>query len=172
MTLLEKKVDAIARSMLANDFTDRNAAMAELAELMKKPGNCAEGAEKVARNLLFELGMPEHVLGHRYLVKALCMVIEDENQIKAVTKSLYPTVAKAYGTTGSRVERAIRHGIELIWDRGDCELLQQHFGYTISDIKGRPTNSEFIARAGNIVRERIEGGNECTSESVPTAELT
>lgn len=157
MTLLEQKVDAIARSMLANDFTDRNAAMAELAVLMKKPKETVQGADSIIRNLLVELGVPEHILGSRYLVKAICEVVEDENKIDAVTSYLYPTVAKVYGTTGSRVERAIRHAVELAWDRGDMDVLLQYFGFTVSNIKGKPTNSEFIARCASIVRERIEG---------------
>ena len=157
MTLLEQKVDAIARSMLANDFTDRNAAMAELAVLMKKPKDTAQGADSITRKLLIELGVPEHILGSRYLVKAICEVVQDENKIDAVTSYLYPTVARAYDTTGSRVERAIRHGIELAWDRGDLDVLEKYFGYTISITKGKPTNSEFIARCASIVRDRIGG---------------
>lgn len=158
MTILEKKVDAIARSLLANDTTDRNAALADLNVLMKKPQNCADGAEKIARDLLLEIGVPEHILGSKYLIKAIELVVQDKNLIKSVTKILYPAVAQCFATTGSRAERAIRHGIELAWDRGDLDVLQKHFGYTISITKGKPTNSEFIARTASIVRERIEGG--------------
>ena len=158
MTILEKKVDALARSVLANDLTDRNAAVAELAVLMQKPRGCAEGADAVARDLLIELGVPEHILGSRYLILAICEVVEDQNKIKAITSYLYPTIAEIYSTTGSRVERAIRHGIELAWDRGNLGVLQRHFGYSVSAAKGRPTNSEFIARAASIVRARIGGG--------------
>ena len=155
MTLLQKKVDAIARSLLANDTTDRNAALAELAVLMKKPQNCADGAAEISRNLLFELGVPEHILGSRYLIKAIELAVQDRHIIDAMQKGLYPAVAQCFDTTGPRVERAIRHAIELSWDRGDMDVLQRYFGFTVSNIKGKPTNSEFIARCMNIVRERI-----------------
>ena len=158
MTLLQKKVDAIARSLLANDSTDRNAALADLAVLMKKPQNCADGAEEIARSLLIELGIPEHLLGSRYLVKAIELVIQDKGLIDLITKGLYPSVAQCFDTTAHRVERAIRHAVEVAWDRGDLDVLQQYFGFTVSSNKGRPTNSEFIARCMNIVRDRIEGG--------------
>ena len=156
-TLLQKKVDAIARSLLANDTTDRNAALVELAVLMKKPQNCADGAEEIARSLLIELGIPEHILGSRYLIKAIELVVEDKSLIDSITKRLYPAVAQCFDTTGSRVERAIRHAVELAWDRGDIGVLEKYFGYTISITKGKPTNSEFIARCASIVRDRIGG---------------
>ena len=155
MTILEKKIDAIARSLLANDTTDRNAALGELAVLMKNQENTAQDADSIIRKLLFELGIPEHILGSRYLVKAIREVVEDENKIYAITKCLYPTVAKAFNTTGSRTERAIRHGIELAWDRCDMDVLDKYFGGTISPAKGKPTNSEFIARCANIVRAQL-----------------
>lgn len=155
MTILEKKIDAIARSLLANDTTDRNAALGELAVLMKKPENTAQDADSIIRKLLLELGIPEHILGSRYLVKAIREVVEDENKIYAITKCLYPAVAKAFNTTGSRTERAIRHGIELAWDRCDMDVLDKYFGGTISPAKGKPTNSEFIARCANIVRAQL-----------------
>lgn len=157
MTILEKKVDAIARSLLANDTADRNTALADLAVLMKKWHNCADGATEIAQNLLFELGIPEHILGSPYLIKAIELVVQDKRLIKSITKELYPAVAQYFNTTGSRVERAIRHGIELAWDRGDMDVLQRYFGFTVSSIKGKPTNSEFIARCANIVRKRLGG---------------
>ena len=157
MTLLQKKVDAIARSLLANDTTDRNAALAELAELMKKPKNCADGAEQIARGLLIELGMPEHLLGSKYLIKAIELAVQNKSLIESMTKGLYPAVAQCFDTTGKRAERAIRHAIEVSWDRGDIDVLHGYFGFTVSSIKGRPTNSEFIARCASIVRDRVEG---------------
>ena len=88
---------------------------------------------------------PAHIKGYQYLREAILLTIEDMDIINAVTKVLYPTVAKKFNTTPSRVERAIRHAIEVAWDRGDIETLQKFFGYTVSNIKGKPTNSEFIA---------------------------
>lgn len=158
MTLLEQKVDAIGRVILANDSVHRNAAIAELDALMKKPKCTTEGAETVARNLLVEIGVPEHILGSKYLISAICAVVEDANVLRSVTGVLYPTVAQKFGTTGSRVERGIRHAIEVSWDRGDMDVLYKYFGNTVSGYKGKPTNSEFISRVANVVRERIGGG--------------
>lgn len=158
MTLLEQKVEAIARGILSDNPTDRNAAVAELAVLMQKPKRSAQDAESVTRNLLIELGVPEHIKGSRYLRRAICAVVEDEALIYAVTCELYPLVAQSFETTGSRAERAIRHAIECAWGRGDYEVLNKYFGNTVSAMNGKPTNSEFIARISNVVRERIEGG--------------
>ena len=159
MTVLEKKVDAIARSILANDTTDRNAAVAELAVLMTKPKQAAQGAENITRSLLIELGVPEHVLGSKYLRKAILAVVENEDLINAITGELYPIVADTYSTTGSKAERAIRHAVELAWDRGDMDVLNKYFGNTVSPSKGKPTNSEFIARCASIVRDKINNTN-------------
>ena len=89
--------------------------------------------------------MPAHIKGYHYLREAILYTIKDMEAINAVTKVLYPAVAKRFNTTASRVERAIRHAIEVAWDRGDLETLQRFFGYTVSNTKGKPTNSEFIA---------------------------
>lgn len=92
-----------------------------------------------------ELGVPAHIKGYQYLREAIMIAVDDMDVINAVTKVLYPEVAKRFSTTPSRVERAIRHAIEVAWDRGDLETLQKYFGYTVSNSKGKPTNSEFIA---------------------------
>lgn len=96
-------------------------------------------------NIIHEIGVPAHIKGYQYLREAIIITMEDMDVINAVTKVLYPEVAKRFGTTASRVERAIRHAIEVAWDRGDLETLQRFFGYTVSNTKGKPTNSEFIA---------------------------
>ena len=95
--------------------------------------------------IIHEVGVPAHIKGYQYLREAICIAVDDMDVINAVTKVLYPAVAKKFGTTSSRVERAIRHAIEVAWDRGDLETLQKYFGYTVSNAKGKPTNSEFIA---------------------------
>jgi two-component system response regulator (stage 0 sporulation protein A) len=95
--------------------------------------------------IIHEIGVPAHIKGYQYLREAIIITVEDMDVINAVTKVLYPEVAKRFGTTPSRVERAIRHAIEVAWDRGDLETLQKFFGYTVSNTKGKPTNSEFIA---------------------------
>ena len=101
--------------------------------------------ETVVTDVIHEIGVPAHIKGYQYLREAIILTINDMDIINAVTKVLYPEVAKKFNTTPSRVERAIRHAIEVAWDRGDIETLQRFFGYTVSNIKGKPTNSEFIA---------------------------
>ena len=95
--------------------------------------------------ILHQIGVPAHIKGYHYLRDAIIMAIEEPEIINAVTKQLYPSVAKHYATTSSRVERAIRHAIEVAWDRGDVDVLTSYFGYTIHNTRGKPTNSEFIA---------------------------
>ena len=101
---------------------------------------------------MHQLGVPAHIKGYQYLRTAILMTIDDNDVINAVTKILYPTVAKQYETTSSRVERAIRHAIEVAWDRGDIETLNSYFGYTIQQGRGKPTNSEFIAMIADNLR--------------------
>ncbi len=107
--------------------------------------------ECVITSIIHEIGVPAHIKGYQYLREAISLAVEDMDIINAVTKALYPAVAKRFNTTASRVERAIRHAIEVAWDRGDLETLQKYFGYTVSNIKGKPTNSEFIA----LIADRI-----------------
>lgn len=95
--------------------------------------------------ILHQIGVPAHIKGYHYLRDSIIMAVEDRDIINAVTKQLYPSVAKMYNTTSSRVERAIRHAIEVAWDRGDVDVLNSYFGYTIHNTRGKPTNSEFIA---------------------------
>ena len=101
--------------------------------------------KNLVTSVIHEIGVPAHIKGYQYLREAILIAVDDMDVINAVTKALYPAVAKRYGTTPSRVERAIRHAIEVAWDRGDLEVLQKYFGYTVSNTKGKPTNSEFIA---------------------------
>lgn len=104
-----------------------------------------QSLESLVTEVIHEIGIPAHIKGYQYLREAIILTINDMDIINSVTKVLYPAVAKKFGTTPSRVERAIRHAIEVAWDRGDVETLQKFFGYTVSNIKGKPTNSEFIA---------------------------
>ncbi len=101
--------------------------------------------ETMVTSVIHEIGVPAHIKGYQYLRQAIMIAVDDMDVINAITKVLYPQVAKAFGTTPSRVERAIRHAIEVAWDRGDLDTLQKYFGYTVSTSKGKPTNSEFIA---------------------------
>lgn len=104
-----------------------------------------DSVELIVTNIIHEIGVPAHIKGYHYLREAIIMAVRDMDVINAVTKVLYPTVAKKFGTTSSRVERAIRHAIETAWNRGDIDTLNRFFGYTVSNAKGKPTNSEFIA---------------------------
>jgi len=103
-------------------------------------------------NIIHEMGVPAHIKGYHYLRDAILMVISEVNLLGAVTKELYPMIAMKYQTTPSRVERAIRHAIELAWDRGNVEMMTKFFGYTINLERGKPTNSEFIAMVADKLR--------------------
>lgn len=107
---------------------------------------------------LHRIGVPAHIKGYQYLREAILMAIEDEECINAVTKLLYPGVAKKFSTTSSRVERAIRHAIEVAWDRGDVEVIESYFGYTIQASRGKPTNSEFVAMIADKFRLCLKAG--------------
>lgn len=104
-----------------------------------------ENMEIVVTDVIHQLGVPAHIKGYHYLREAILSSIEDPELLESVTKLLYPTVAKRFDTTSSRVERAIRHAIEIAWDRGNLDTLNAFFGYTVNTCKGKPTNSEFIA---------------------------
>ena len=108
--------------------------------------------ESQVTEIIHRIGVPAHIKGYQYLRTAIMMTIEDNDLINAVTKVLYPAVAKKYQTTSSRVERAIRHAIEVAWDRGDIDTLNDFFGYTIQNEGGKPTNSEFIAMIADNMR--------------------
>jgi two-component system response regulator (stage 0 sporulation protein A) len=130
----------LSRLRLASDM--RTPVRRELAGLDARP---EPSLEAVVTEVIHEIGVPAHIKGYQYLREAIILAVNDMEVINAVTKVLYPAVARKFGTTPSRVERAIRHAIEVAWDRGDLETLQKFFGYTVSNIKGKPTNSEFIA---------------------------
>lgn len=106
--------------------------------------------------ILHQIGVPAHIKGYHYLRAAILFSIENPDIINAITKQLYPSVAKKFSTTASRVERAIRHAIEVAWDRGDIDVLNSYFGYTIHTSRGKPTNSEFIAMISDKLRLNIK----------------
>lgn len=108
--------------------------------------------EAMVTSVIHEIGVPAHIKGYQYLREAIKIAVDDMEVINAITKVLYPQVAKTFSTTPSRVERAIRHAIEVAWDRGDLDVLQSFFGYTVSNTKGKPTNSEFIA----LIADRLQ----------------
>ena len=127
-------------------------------ESLEQDRNHSHSLEAMVTSIIHEVGVPAHIKGYQYLREAILIAVDDIDVINAVTKVLYPEVAKRFGTTASRVERAIRHAIEVAWDRGDLETLQKYFGYTVSNVKGKPTNSEFIAMiADRLQLQRKEG---------------
>lgn len=117
-------------------------------DFVKNVGNI----ETEITNIIHEIGVPAHIKGYLYLREAIKMVIDNVELLGAVTKELYPSIAKKFNTTPSRVERAIRHAIEVAWSRGKVDTINQLFGYTVHNTKGKPTNSEFIAMIADKLR--------------------
>lgn len=112
--------------------------------------------ELMVTEIIHQIGVPAHIKGYHYLREAIILSVKNSEILGSVTKLLYPTVAKNHGTTSSRVERAIRHAIEVAWDRGDIDVLNSYFGYTIQNDRGKPTNSEFIAMISDKLRLRLK----------------
>lgn len=141
---------------------DISALLARITSLLKLRAARAEGKspsltdspdmEAQVTKIIHQIGVPAHIKGYQYLRCAILMAVDDADIINSVTKVLYPSVAKKFGTTTSRVERAIRHAIEVAWDRGDVDTLNSYFGYTIQNSRGKPTNSEFIAMIADNLR--------------------
>lgn len=120
-------------------------------ELQNRPS-----VEAMVTEIIHQIGVPAHIKGYHYLRKAILLSIDQEEYLHAITKQLYPDIAKFFATTPSRVERAIRHSIEVAWDRGDVDVLNSYFGYTIHNTRGKPTNSEFIAMISDIMRLKLK----------------
>ena len=145
----------VAKASLIPNVVDR------MEEVLETARNAASAAgpdiETMVTNVIHEIGVPAHIKGYQYLREAIIIAVNDMDVINAVTKVLYPQVAKTFSTTPSRVERAIRHAIEVAWDRGDLDTLQRFFGYTVSNTKGKPTNSEFIALIADRLQLQLRG---------------
>ncbi|MEE1187294.1 MAG: sporulation transcription factor Spo0A [Acutalibacteraceae bacterium] len=135
----------------------------QLAQRVIQVSKWTDNVEKDDNNLeleiteiIHEIGVPAHIKGYHYLREAILLAVNDSDIINSVTKQLYPSVAKKFATTSSRVERAIRHAIEVAWDRGDIDVLNSYFGYTIHNERGKPTNSEFIAMIADKLRLKLK----------------
>ena len=152
MSELEMKVNALIALVTTNDEEERTSALDKLKELASGSSAMKDPSKPTIAEVLLDIGVPDALSGHRYLECAIELAIENPDDASYITKWLYPKVAERYGTTPSRAERAIRHGIEVAWDRGDLEVLAKYFGNTISISKGKPTNGEFIARIANYLR--------------------
>ena len=136
---------------LAKRVSEANSVEASFSPGALKPSPELELELRVTQ-IIHDIGVPAHIKGYQYLRESIIMTVNDMEVINAITKVLYPTVAKRFKTTSSRVERAIRHAIEVAWDRGDVEVLNSFFGYTVSNAKGKPTNSEFISMIADRIR--------------------
>ena len=119
---------------------------------MKKEKSFDNDLEARVTEVLHNMGVPAHIKGYDFLRQSIIMAVEDPQVIRLVTKRLYPDIARMNNTTASRVERAIRHAIEVAWDRGNVDVLNEYFGYTINNMRGKPTNSEFVAMKSDILR--------------------
>ena len=177
MYTTEQKIDALMNFCIAGAGTPEQATarktiqeMVGVAAAQKVDGILNAGAapaapataeipadlEILVTQVIHMIGVPAHIKGYNYLREAVALVIKDITLIEAITKELYPQVAKTFQTTPSRVERAIRHAIEVAWDRGDIDTLQNYFGNTVSLTKGKPTNSEFIALVADRIRLQLK----------------
>ena len=125
-------------------------------EIQQEKKNTSESLEALVTNIIHEVGVPAHIKGYQYLREAIMMVVKDIDVINQITKMLYPEIANKYHTTPSRVERAIRHAIEVAWARGQIDTVESIFGYTVSTSKGKPTNSEFIAMIADKLRLELK----------------
>ena len=137
--------------MITVPSTKSSTAQIQTSKTQKQNVNIRD-LEQDVTNMIHEIGVPAHIKGYQYLREAIMMSVEDPAMISSITKILYPTIAKRFQTTPSRVERAIRHAIEVAWSRGRMETLDALFGYTIDTGKGKPTNSEFIALIADTIR--------------------
>ena len=154
---------AEAMALKVNYFTIKPCDLGDLAKRIAAGGTVAfppqnkqvspeVELEMRVTGIIHDIGVPAHIKGYQYLREAIRLAVEDMDVINAVTKVLYPEVARRFSTTASRVERAIRHAIEVAWDRGDIDTLNAYFGYTIQNSRGKPTNSEFIAMIADNMR--------------------
>ncbi len=139
----------------SNNFIAREPKM-KYVDIPATSQNTQENLEALVTNVIHEVGVPAHIKGYQYLREAIIMVVNDIDVINQITKSLYPQIANKFNTTPSRVERAIRHAIEVAWGRGQQEAVESIFGYTISASKGKPTNSEFIAMIADKLRLELK----------------
>jgi len=179
---LERKPAVLATSRFITDYVASAAANLGVRYLMLKPCDMtavverleelrggqaqqpelrrsATSIEAMVTGIIHEIGVPAHIKGYQYLREAIIIAVNDMDVINAITKVLYPQVAKTFQTTPSRVERAIRHAIEVAWDRGDLDTLQRFFGYTVSNTKGKPTNSEFIALIADKLQLQLKNSS-------------
>lgn len=159
MTDFEKKMECLAAYIMARNDSERDAARNKYlkihSEQFPETDTIRRDADTIIRQILLELGAPDHLLGHAYAVEAVKIGIEDARYINNMFFLMYPALASKFDATASRVERAIRHLIDVTWMRGDMDVMYRYFGNTVSEDRGRPTNAEFIARLVNVVKQQL-----------------
>lgn len=152
MSELEMKINALIALVTTNDEEERTTMIEQLKGLAGEASATKNPNKPSVAEVLLDIGVPDALSGHRYLEYAIECAIVNPELLDRITKGLYPKVAERFHTTASRAERAIRHGIEVAWIRGDFDTLAKYFGNTVDANKGKPTNSEFIARIANFLR--------------------
>ncbi|MCB2288448.1 sporulation transcription factor Spo0A [Clostridium sp. CS001] len=159
MDVFTKRIRQMFNNTISSDNSRRSIPFmdTDTTEPMKSNRNQPMDLEAEITSIIHEIGVPAHIKGYMYLREAITMVVNDIELLSAVTKELYPSIAKKFNTTASRVERAIRHAIEVAWGRGQVETINKLFGYTIHNAKGKPTNSEFIAMVADKLRLQNRG---------------
>ncbi len=146
------------RQLYGDTVPECNRISASPAVFYRRKDSRRADVETEVTNMIHEIGVPAHIKGYQYLRDAIIMALEDMDILNAITKQLYPAIAKKYDTTPSRVERAIRHAIEVAWSRGKMDTIDRLFGYTINNGKGKPTNSEFVALIADRLRLELKAG--------------
>lgn len=149
-------IKPVEPDMLTGRVAFMSGCVTKTANIVKMTAESEPDLEVTVSEIMHELGVPAHIKGYRYLRTAIVLCVSQPELLNSVTKVLYPTVADRYETTASRVERAIRHAIEVAWDRGDIDVLSAYFGYTIQTSRGKPTNSEFIAMITDKLRLKMK----------------
>lgn len=164
MFTTEKKVDLVMRYIASADKAQQNELKKLIIKALKEEDGVTEvpapvskdsNVEDIVNDILKEIGTPPHLIGYKYLLRAVELVCNDESYLQMITKNLYPGIAREYSSTGSRVERAIRHAVETTFDRGDMDAIVSVFGNTFSVNRGKLTNSETIAGLANEVARRL-----------------
>lgn len=152
MEVFTKRIRQMFNNTITSDESKKSISFMEPQDVKMPTRKEPLDLESEITNIIHEIGVPAHIKGYSYLREAITMVVNDMELLSAVTKELYPSIAKKYNTTASRVERAIRHAIEVAWGRGQVDAINKLFGYTIHNDKGKPTNSEFIAMVADKLR--------------------
>lgn len=155
MNITDKRINALFSVVTAEDPQEREKAIADLKKIMKTYANKPTDPESICRDVFLEIGCADHLIGYEYAVSSILMAFEDRALVDNMTFGLYPAVAVKFGCTASRAERAIRHLIETTWTRGNLEAINYYFGSIVDPNRGKPTNSAFIARMVNIIKQKM-----------------